>query len=766
MSDEIRKLNTDNPILDEIIYQCQKMIQGLVLKDEKRANENETVSSLKSSDMYKVIVEGKAKFEYFDYGYDLLTKIPSLSRDQILYYSKKNDIIPKSLRPTLLELAKQKFLDNYVEKNNYYRMLNGLPNLNTEGILLETEDVLKLDNEFFDSSKFIHEMTDDEINLLKVKGVLDDVMERHPSAEYLKHVGSAKIDPYTARQKPPFSILYMPTCESMEVYRKFYERIEINRSFILRTIYSEAYKFNSDYYDNFIMMMIIIQAFDDMIVLSPEYLVTRDLFDLRTIQFFFEASGVKYYREIPLKYQKRLVKNLNRLIKYSSCEKNFVDISSLFGFENIEIFKYYLLRQPIKDENGNYKHDTVIDPDTGLDVDDTQSNYELKFVRVPIDGLIDEYVRDELYHNSYETITEKDPYWNGVYDKEYVKKEILNHEFNLRITKYLSVDTIYSLTDMSFDIVYFINMILYGGKDMSSITVPLPELVSNMEFELTDLFITLYALSYIYNGVQDIIVYDPVNVLDIKGFNFAVDWDKLSNYIHGKGYTAEDLGIDTFTIPENGFLSYNQLIETYLNNKNVYSHLVNEMKNAENKDIYDIYKYIYDSLMVTKLNYKYFKKAGNGRLPTTYTDYIKNRSNYLYNLLMSCKDISKEGDRQIEISRIINIIVDNIYIYLDSDEFRYLFNGVPTVSLDYIKQYMFLMLDFFKSYKVDLITTNDIFFFDDSFENKLYMLDRVKLRYRFHRKDFLGIEDYPLWRIYKNPKDIYEIHDDVIIMNK
>src|SRR5699024_9769695 len=117
----IRKLSTDNPILDEIIYQCQKMIQGLVLKDERRANENETLSSLKSSDMYKIIVEGKAKFEYFDYGYDLLSQIPSFTRDQVMYYAGKNDLIPEGLRPTLLELAKQKFLDSYQEKNNYYR---------------------------------------------------------------------------------------------------------------------------------------------------------------------------------------------------------------------------------------------------------------------------------------------------------------------------------------------------------------------------------------------------------------------------------------------------------------------------------------------------------------------------------------------------------------------------------------------------------------------------------------------------------------------
>ena len=766
MSIEIRKQATDNPILDEIIYQCQNMLQHIVLKDEERANKNETIESLKRSDQYKIIKEGKDRYELYDYTYDLLIQIPSLTKLKAIEYSRDNRLIPDQYKPTLLKLAQKKFLNNYQERNNYYRMLNGLPDLNSAGIRLNRDEIRKIDNENFEYTKYIHEMTNDEINYLESKGILDDVMKRCPSAEYLKHVGERKIDPYFARESPKFSVLYLPPCESMEVYRKFKERLEINRVFILKTIYSDAYKFNSDYYDNFIMMMIIIQSFDDMITLSPEYIITRDLFDLRTIQFFFEASGVKYYREIPLKYQKRLVKNLNRLIKYSSCEKNFIDISSLFGFENIELFKYYILRQPIMNEDGTYRHDTKIDPETGLDVDDTESNYELKFVKVPIGGIIDDYVRDELYHVSYEDIVSKDKYWNGVYEDDYVRKTILDHEFNLRITKYISIDTLYSLTDMSFDIVYFINMILYSGKDMSSLTIPLPELNSSMEFELTDLFVTLYALSYAYNNVKDKIIYEPVNVLDIKGFNFDTDWDRLSEYIHDKGFTEEDLGIDSFIIPKNGFLSFNQLMEVYLNNKNVYDHITKEMRHAESKEIYDIYKKIYDTLMVCKLNYKYFKKAGNGKLPETYSDYIKNRNNFLYHLIKDTQNIMKEYDRQEEISRIINIIVDNIYIYIDSDEFRYIFQGIPTVSLDYIKQYMFLMLNFFKSYKVDLLNTNNIYKFDDKFENKFYILDSVTMREKLYRRDIFGMEDYKKFQIHSHCKDYFCIEEDVEIINK
>ena len=208
MSQDIKKLATDNPIIDEIVYQCQKMIQGVVLKDEARANKNETITSRRESDMYKTIIEGKARFEYFSYGYDLLYKVPSLTKDQIVQYTRYNEIIPQSIRPTLLELAKKKFLKNYQEKNNYYRMLNGLPDYNEPGILLNKDDIEKLDDEFFDHSQYIHEMDNDDIDLLRSKGIIDDLIERYPKAEYLKHLGDAKIDPYTARAKQPFSIIY------------------------------------------------------------------------------------------------------------------------------------------------------------------------------------------------------------------------------------------------------------------------------------------------------------------------------------------------------------------------------------------------------------------------------------------------------------------------------------------------------------------------------------------------------------------------------
>ena len=123
MDKEIRKQASEYPLLDEIIYQCQIMMNGLILKDETRADENETVESLRQSDIYANIIRGTYNFTMFKYDILLLKRIPTLSRRDCLTYARDNSLIPDSIKPQLTELAKNRFLENYEELNNYYRML-------------------------------------------------------------------------------------------------------------------------------------------------------------------------------------------------------------------------------------------------------------------------------------------------------------------------------------------------------------------------------------------------------------------------------------------------------------------------------------------------------------------------------------------------------------------------------------------------------------------------------------------------------------------
>lgn len=746
------KVYTDTPLIDEIVRQCKEMIyNGIVLKDQEEAGENETVYSVKQADRYADIIGGLDMYEMYTYGYDTLMQVPYMTKELAIYYARNPDFIPEEIRPQLQKIERQKFLMDYEEQNNYYRRLYGLPDLGDKPIYLTDEQIRKLNIDEFDVGKAIHEMNNNEINILDAYGIIEEIQQQNPTKKYLWHLGEKRVNPYTARKAQPFSLLYLPPCDSNEVFERFTDMINRNRQYILSTLYSEAFKYKSVYYDKFICCMIIVQAFIDMITTSPEYIIRRDLFDMRTIQYVFESQGVEFFPDIPLKYQKRLVKNLNRLIKFKSCDKNLVDIASLFGFEDVELFKYYLLKDPIMLPDGTYKNDTTTDPKTGEEVEDLEANYELKFLKVNFDGSADEAIRDPFNFENYDQFVEEDVYWNGTYTPEYVKHTILQHEFNTVITKYIGMELVYSMTELVFQAVYFINMLVYS-VDTSQLVIDIPEFSSTVKYPLIDCFICLFSLGYLYKDLEDNIMYNPVQVMDVLGFNFEVDMDELAAYIKDKGFTPEDFGLEEFIVPENGIYTYKQLIEIYTNNKNIYKHVVHEMTNANDKNIYDIYRKIWQSLFVTKLNFDYFTQYGIK--PKTYSQFLSIANSSLYDVILECKMLGDEDERKQKISEMINIIVENIYVYLDEDMFNHIFHGIPTASMDYIRQYMFKVLNFFKSYKVDFTHVNIVYKLDDRAHNWIPIVDRIYLNHIFTKCEVIPYEDFISLMIDLHPEEI------------
>ena len=762
---EIEKVLTDASLIDEIVYECRQILKGIVVKDEEQATQKETIKSLRESDLYHEIQCGTDMFSNYEYTYDIFMKIPSMTPDRAIMYAKEQLPIPEGLKPELQRLAREKWLANYEETNEYYRELNGKPMNGDSGIYLTAEEYNMIPVESFDISKPVHEATVSEAALLYSAGVIDHIKERCPGNRYLDHLGDRAIDPYIARRTPQFGLLYIPPVDSPEVSRKWMERFEINRVYCLKTIYSEAYHFHSPYYDRFMIMLIIIMTFDDMIVFSPEYIIDRELFDLRTIQYLFEASGVEFYPQIPMKYQKRLIKNLNRLIKYKSSAKCMVDIVSLFGYDNMELFKYYLMKTPVLNEDGTYRKDTITDPDTGEEIEDLEGNYELRFLKVPLLDIADNYIQDPFQWVDYDETAANDIWWNGVYTQEYVKHTILQHEFDLHISKYISVDTVYSLAEMQFQMVYFMNMLLYSEVNTDMLLVDVPEISSSVQFKLVDLIIMLFALSYMYLDTKDNIIYDPIQSIAILGFNFETDLDKLAKFVEDHGMTLEEVGLDKFINPNPvGIRSWDELEKVYLSNKEVYDKLVWLMNNANNYDEYLVYKEVYESLYVTYLSFDMFREFSiNGQAPKTYTDFLRNSNMALYNVLMNCDQVQKETERKQEITRVINFIVEDIYVYLDKDIFKYVFNGIPTINLDYIRQYIFLIINFFKSYKVDVINANIIYKFDDRLHNKVRIYDKILFNYVYTRTDKIPTADCVKFYNHFNWKEPIPIIDKMIL---
>ena len=282
---------------------------------------------------------------------------------------------------------------NHKEKNNYYRALIGLPPIDNKGYVYEDtlvhsyDPVTKSFKEFGDRfiknlpkemypeihwKQNLYEFDSYDIQMLKDSGILDEYIEAcgatpsDPRYKYIRYLTDNKLDLYECRRARKFDLIGLPTVNDDDARKRFTDCYYTNRDFVLRTVYSDAHKFQSDYYDKFMIIFTLINTIMDMLSDITIMIIDREVFDSRCIKWLFESFGVPYYSEIPIKYLKAMVKNLNILLKYKSSTRNMIDICKLFGFNDVRVFGYYLFRERLVDP---YSGEYVVDEDNDISYD-------------------------------------------------------------------------------------------------------------------------------------------------------------------------------------------------------------------------------------------------------------------------------------------------------------------------------------------------------------------------------------------------------------
>lgn len=844
MSFEISKIYTENPYVDEMVYYTRLMSVDTVLKLKDVADRNETLSSLKDAGTYITCIEGLTKFNTFE-SYTRSALMTAGITDPLTVetcIADKNDI-PKDYRAAVVKAMAAEFIDCYTEQNNYYRMLNGLPNW-TENYTIKNNDaivrtepnsygkvigVIAQDNHVkvtkiygrwyyvtgdyrgtttkisgwvdsnnvslvgdnfdyvpdsfslpdgivIDTSKPIHLMDRSEALLLDRYGLLDEMINEDPiNRQYMLHLGKKSIDIYFARRANRFDILYVPTIDSDAIERLYRDKLDNNKFYVLRTVYSEAFKYNSDYYDNFIAILIVIITVVDIISRAQEFIARKEIFDIRSVQYLFKSYGVPFFEEIPLKYQIAMVKNLHTLLKYKSTSVCMVDICSLFGFDNIKVFKYYLLRDRKVDlSTGEYV--TAEDEYGNEDIDE---EYELKFLKLPLEEDLDDYIRVGGNYIDYDEITTSDATWDGGLDHDMVMKNILKEEFNFIRTKYISIDTVYEIAKMSSQQSYFFNF-LYDNVDLEeNLKIEVPFIEVGKEFKVADLFTLLTVLTYYYRGVKDTIMDTQSKVLYVNGFNFKADLGILAAEIGAKRVNdiyniyvdpntdgdnnpdndPENIVLDygstlhaqeqlkNFKIPTSSIPSFNEMLDIYINNMEVRDELIKGMQEADNKRVYDVYKKLYDALMVVELTMDYYKNPETDDFyrdedgDATYTEFLKHKDSSLYYIIAQTMSFEDQASRNQYIANVIDSIIYALEEYIDSDEFQSLFAYLPVMGTEAIKGYIATVINFYKSHKVDFLGFNTIYVLDDKNDGYIRLIDDLIQKRFFQKDEFIKLYD-------------------------
>lgn len=765
MSLKIDKIYTENPYVDELVYYTKLLGVDTILKNETDAVKNETLESIKAADIMIACRENVIR--YWRFNDDILYKYinENVLRDvcgitsafEIDSYMVDLTKIPEKYHDTLTEYLKECYLNDYVELNNYYRMLNGLPNVGVAGIKVSDyyyDDVM-------DINKCFHELQLVDLKVLDSKGILERVYNDDPTNRGYVLFLTKKIDPYVARRTAKFEPVYIPDIESSSIREMYIDKLLNNRDYVMATVYSEAYKYNSDYYDNFICVFIVLITMIDIISRVQEFITRKEIFDFRSCKYLFQSFGVPYFAEIPLRFQIAMVKNIHTLLKYKSTAKCMVDIASLFGYKNVKLFKYYLLRDR---KTSNATDDFFFSTDKNGN-EALEDEYELKFLKMPLEGDLDEYIRIGSNHIDYDEITLSDTSWDGGLDHEEVKRNILKEQFNYSRTKYISIDTVYDIAKMSMHQSYFFGLLFDNHIKEELVTVKLPFLDSNREFKLSDVFTLLTVLTYRYKGMEDRIMDTQSKILYVNGFNFKADLAELATYMknhadflikHGYlvGSTADAWNcLNKFIIPDEPIPSFNQLMKLFVNNLDIRDLLVSGMEHADNVRIYDIFKKLYDSLMITELTFDFYKNPetgdfyreidkDTGEAVATYAEFLRHRDSMLYNTV-SIVDSYDDQETKIQyIATLMDNIVYSLEQYIDKDEFQGIFAYLPAASMEAIKKYISTIINFYKSFKVDFLGLNTVYYIDDKLDGIVKLIDDMDLSRYFEKEDYVKLYSF------------------------
>ena len=770
MASTYDRIETENSLLDEIIYNCKLIMRSLIIKDEAKALSFETKESITQFDIYRAIMEGRISLYYFEdiTANDIKEAIPGLSNRQITEYLNNILTIPSEHKATLLRYLSDKFIKEYEETNDYYRLISGMPPSDQQEIYLTEKDISSIASEI-DISKPVHKFSDNEISIIETTGILDKLKEKYPEDTYLNYIDKG-ITFYSARLANKYDILYITSEAQEEILSKFQELYNINRNIIIRTMDDVALKYYHELYDRFLMMTLVVNTVGDMIAEFSEFFINREVFDIRTAEYFFNAFGVDFYKDIPMKYQKRLIRNLNKLIKYKGTSKNIVNITQIFGFDNIDIYKYYINKYHVQKSN---QYDQIVQGKGGdvytfpgyVNNTNSNMNYELQFIRVPLNELVNNYLKDEESIFSYDQFIQSyGEYWNGDKEHEVVKNEILEMEFNTLITQFMSVSTNNSMTEINMQITYFINMLMYYGIDPKNMTFSVPGIDSrNSTFNIFDSFVYIYALMYLYVGYKEeeqTITTDPSKLANIHGFDLYANLDQLLSDIENElaslilaeqeaaiiesdtyvpydsttlksqiGATIRSVGLGPYAnvyldIAENIFCGTNkfvtidkgiaptigQMVNGYTTNKGIHDFIERKMIEAHDIYEYKIYRDLYDTLMVTTLNNDLFKivdKSGKTRTATSYIEYLQYNNARYYSMIQKILSL-KDDELKTMIYDQINNVCDCVIGYIDSDNLLQLFSDLPIDTVDYIKMYMIKIIEFFMSFKITIIDSQSI----------------------------------------------------------
>ena len=787
-------MNPINRLYKDIVH----ILNTLTIKYKYRADELETMESKEKADRYICALNGVDTFyQYADYSTEEYMKAGITDENAIKYYKANRYEVPSEFQPKLLVLRRERELNEYVETNNYYRMLIGLPDLEDKDYIYVPKNLCEEFN--IPEDMPVHEIADKlgkyYITLLNSVGFFDDIVAKYPEKEYLKHVGKNKITLSYARNAKNFAILSVDQEGIMEsTYREFIRSYEKARIYFMSTIYTYELRGVIPYYENLIALCIFIMAIQQVSVRSIKNATEREFYDEYMVKLLYETYGLPYFSKVDEDTQKQICQNLNLLIQNKATNKVILDIASILGFSDISIYQYYLIKEQNFDDKGRpiIKKKKQVNTGTGKieEIYDQEAMKNIYFQKVDLKTEnIKEALTDPVNRVEYSEVTYYDPFW---WEDDDLHSEIWDESYNYLETKYLGATIPYRLTELIFQSVVLLRMILDKKSEFSDITLDLPK-ITDEPVSLPDTVALFCALICKKMGISGQILTLPSKIahvlettdqvinnenkhIEILNFNFdafskenieetkailapyfkrkhyrvvnghdidlrADGTQDISAPTHKATFTIDETDLDTFTgylsaltipdaSPEEKRIALNKAFE---NVEALYLFLSYNMSKTDDMDEYYALKKFYETAFYSNETAKMFEiETEDGVRPAkTFEEYFMYTDSKIYRFLKGLDDDPDKIYSYIDhVIYKMEELVNNIgYLYTLND------GSSPLIEL------LQIMITFFKSYIMDFVDMSSLMVIDWDLENTIRLFGKAEYVHKLDEiEEHLGKE--------------------------
>jgi hypothetical protein len=564
------------------------------------------------------------------------------------------------------------------------------------------------------------------------------------------------VDYYEARMSKDFFVLSFPKdVLNQTEYTKFLEFYYSNLKYFMTVLYTDAFK-DHDLYRNFIRLSIVFMTIERYISWRIEVPDNIDLYTPYEVKNMFISYGLDFFDDMPMKFQKNILKNLNSLLKYKGTDRVLVDILGLFGFKNVKLFKYYLSKSYRRNIDNN-------------EID--YSNPRLDFIKVPgeernVNKNINNYITVD-----YDSVVEADPFWQAS------KEEILRENFNYIATKYISLESMIELVKESMETSYLFNLLMSirksEGKD--SLTY-YDRTISPNPLSVLDMVVAMQILVVKRMGFKDNIVMAGRSVEKVYGFDFtdrSVEKKAIAMMDEFR-YEAEERGVQRSSFKEFKLsntvnsnmkgpddyetISHDELVEMYVNNDKYRQKLEEYIIETKNYKLYRRLRELWQVKFTSRMQTEIFEGY------RTYSDYLKDSDPELHRYIQLPEEIENDNDeiKDLFYREALYYIADSLDRYIDSSEMNMFINN-NIITGEYIRSYIYKVINVFKAYTVDVREMIVTYRQDSKLFNTVKLFEEDVWRIEFERFDTLILEDPDRsWTIFKSSDDLQESMEDSI----